>query len=135
MPRYKVRSEGDAVRVEDEIILESMKTQARYLSVSETTYENYLFRKDCHEVNLSSISDSFTILPHYRLNEAEADLIKGGDVLCLLHKELDSYLCAEGNFTESQVAEEPHLRLRAGEKQELYTSNGTCFWQVNKKIF
>ena len=35
MPRYKVKAEGDVVQVDDQIVLESVKSPGQYLHVSQ----------------------------------------------------------------------------------------------------
>jgi len=71
MPRYKVRSEGDYVRMGDQIILESVKTPGQFIHVSkklESLGDDYSAETKvlCSypEVDLSVLRDAFTVRPH-----------------------------------------------------------------------
>jgi len=51
----------------------------------------------------------------------------------LLHKEFDSYLTAEGIFTEKELIEDIHLRARStkgGFDIDLSSTNANTFWQI-----
>jgi hypothetical protein len=71
MPRYKIRSVGDIVKVDDEIVFESIKSESQYLSVSNDvlpcveisgTETSSLYPvPNCHEVSLSVNQSSFEI--------------------------------------------------------------------------
>lgn len=85
------------------------------------------------EVDIASKSASLVIVPHYSPKTGEEHAVKGGDVVCLLHKEHDSYIAAEGVFTENVIVEEVHLRERyIGSKNRSKTSatNANCFFQI-----
>jgi len=86
-----------------------------------------------HEIDISAKFTSFMIVRHYSPKAGEENTLKGGDIICLLHKELDSYIAAEGVFTEAEIVEEVHLRERyKGGKNDATTSatNANCFFQV-----
>jgi inositol 1,4,5-triphosphate receptor type 1 len=38
MPRYKVKAEGDVVQVDDQIVLESLKSTGQFLHVSKAVF-------------------------------------------------------------------------------------------------
>jgi hypothetical protein len=66
MPRYKVRSEGDRVRVGDQVLLESVKTASQYVHVSPRQYPKELPEADLFEIDLAAEKQraSWTILAH-----------------------------------------------------------------------
>ena len=71
MPRYKIRSVGDIIRVDDEIVFESVKSESQYLSISNdvlpcvenggTDVSSLYPVPNCHEVSLSVNQSSFEI--------------------------------------------------------------------------
>lgn len=71
MPRYKIRSVGDIIKVDDEIVFESIKSESQYLSISNDvlpcvenggTGTSSLYPvPNCHEVSLSVNQSSFEI--------------------------------------------------------------------------
>lgn len=71
MPRYKVRSEGDVVRMGDQILLESVKTPGQFIHVgskldklpSDYPAELAVLLK-FPEVDLSVLRDPFVVRPH-----------------------------------------------------------------------
>ena len=75
MPRFKVRAEGDLVRMEDQITIESVKTPSRFLNVSAIKFKSGV-EAGCHEVDLSIRPASFSILPHYTPNESDLNFLK-----------------------------------------------------------
>jgi len=131
MPRFKVRAEGDIIRFMDQAILESIKMPGRYLHSGANKFPSGTNIGDA-ELDLASHPSSFLVTPHYRYNPADNMYLKGCDVICLFHKELSSFLAAEGVFTESDIVEEPHLRERYKTNTEPKSSlrNATTFWQV-----
>jgi hypothetical protein len=75
MPRFKVRAEGDLVRMEDQVLIESIKMPSRYLSVSNLKFQTGV-EAGCNEVDLSIHYTPFSILPYYVPQEAEAHFLK-----------------------------------------------------------
>jgi len=59
-------------------------------------------------------------------------------VLCLVHKELDSYLTAEGTFTGFGAEEDVHFRARRDKPGEqgtasLFNDASIAWWQVRRR--
>lgn len=134
MPRYKVRTEGDTVRFNDQVTFESIKLPGRFLDAGDATFPKGIFL-GCYEIDVSTRLCPFTVVPHSTSNELEtqAQFIKGGDVICFYHKELDSYLSAEGVFVENEIIEDPHLHERyssTGTDSKLTATNANFFWQL-----
>jgi len=132
LPRFKVRAEGEPVRFTDQVMFESVKMPSRFLSFSPGTFHDG-YNVGTHEVDLSIRSSAFTILYSYSIDKKRAKFLKGGDVVYLLHKELDSYLAAEGIFTDKSILEKIHLRSKPhSELQDLDTAStdGATFFQV-----
>eukprot|EP00040_Diaphanoeca_grandis_P037643 m.247080 g.247080 ORF g.247080 m.247080 type:complete len:2952 (-) comp33854_c0_seq2:851-9706(-) len=67
LPRYKIRSVGDAVSNKDEIVFESVKSPGQFLNTSLTTLHSSNHKKsmypiqNCHEISLSVNRSSFDI--------------------------------------------------------------------------
>jgi inositol 1,4,5-triphosphate receptor type 1 len=71
MPRYKIRSVGDIVKVGDEIVFESIKSESQFLSAStdvlpsaeepDSAVRSLYPIPNCHEVSLSVNQSSFEI--------------------------------------------------------------------------
>jgi hypothetical protein len=60
---------------------------------------------------------------------------QGGDVINILHKEMDAHVTAEGIYARFGVDEQVHLRRRSQKKvaQSIMASNSpTTFWQVRR---
>ena len=60
---------------------------------------------------------------------------QGGDAVCLVHKELDSYVTAEGIFTGFGAEEDVHLRSRHetnAQAAELFNDASITWWQVRR---
>jgi len=54
MPRYKVRSEGDKVRLGDQVLLEAIKTPGQYLHVSHSAFPKGVHEAGFNEIDVSS---------------------------------------------------------------------------------
>ena len=111
MPRYKVRAEGDRVRMNDQIVLESVETPGQYLHTSTLPYQHLHPDSGCHEVNLSVQRTAIVIYPHISITDDKTGYIRGGTVIQLLHKEIGAYLAAEGSVVGGPL-EDIHLRVR-----------------------
>ncbi|XP_070538210.1 inositol 1,4,5-trisphosphate-gated calcium channel ITPR3-like [Ptychodera flava] len=133
MPRYKVKSEGDTVQVDDQVILESFKSPGQYLHVSKTVFGQQSVNSTCLELNLSVRSSGFSL---YRYDEPDlehTDIIKAGSIFRLFHRELEAYLTAEGLF-DSEISENVHLRVRLTDQNNPKTlfpsSSAIVYWQI-----
>ncbi len=129
MPRYKVHTEGDRIRMNDQvpihapqyirladscasqIMLESVKTPGQYLHVSAQSFGEIHPSHDSFEVNLSFQASAFTIYPHVGWKDYQPTHVRGGSVVQLFHKERDAYIAAEGNHL-NPIIEDVHLRIR-----------------------
>nr|KAG5691428.1 hypothetical protein BaRGS_016344 [Batillaria attramentaria] len=111
MPRYKVKAEGDVVQVDDQIVLESAKSPGQFLCVSKALLGQQSVYCQSHELNLSVWQSGFTLYRKYVPSEDDGKKFKVGDPLQLYHKEMDSYLVAEGLF-DDELTEDVHLRMR-----------------------
>lgn len=138
-PNFKIHSEGDLVKEQDFIRIESCKILGQYIHTSVSSFRDGINVTNQLEVNVSVVSSSYSI-QHYRVfdvrcgepatigiarteidpltfpplpeqDEYESHLC-GGDVFRLRQSELDAYLAAEGVFVESEPIEGLHLRVR-----------------------
>eukprot|EP00054_Salpingoeca_dolichothecata_P021398 m.136903 g.136903 ORF g.136903 m.136903 type:complete len:2486 (+) comp23973_c0_seq1:94-7551(+) len=132
MPRYRIRSEGDVVRVNDQIILESVRT-GNYLHVSAKAFDNSFLEHRTYEVDLSVNKTAFAIAP-FGVNPefSPQGVVKCGDVVRFFHKELEAYLAAEGVFGSDELLEDVHLRVRPDFKssRSVLPTATILFWQV-----
>eukprot|EP00039_Didymoeca_costata_P001936 m.56376 g.56376 ORF g.56376 m.56376 type:complete len:2661 (+) comp11036_c1_seq1:86-8068(+) len=125
-PRFKVRADGDPIRNQDQVKIESLETLGQYLHTSVDAQKKIGLplehaENEVHEINASVQASSYTVRL-YRTHQDETELeghtsIDGGDIVQLFHKETGSYMAAEGSFTERQslegLVEDVHLRIRA----------------------
>ena len=75
MPRFKVRAEGDLVRMEDQVLIESIKMPSRYLNISSLKFQTGR-EANCFEVDLSIRQSPLSILPFYAPHDSEANFLK-----------------------------------------------------------
>uniref|UniRef100_A0A1I8JCD5 Inositol 1,4,5-trisphosphate receptor n=1 Tax=Macrostomum lignano TaxID=282301 RepID=A0A1I8JCD5_9PLAT len=116
MPRFKVKGEGDLVQIEDQVVLESVKSPGQFLHVSRHKFEAHMpVYADSYELNLSVRFSGFTLIRRYHETEDEANKIRAGQPVRFFHTELEAYLVCEGTFNEPEV-EDVHLRVRAVEQ-------------------
>jgi inositol 1,4,5-triphosphate receptor type 1 len=94
-----VRAEGDPIRVNDQIVFESIKTSGQYLHSSLLPHPETEPDAGYHEINVSVTQTAYTVLAHQSHKLTELDDLKGGDVIQLYHKEVSAYVCAEGIYT------------------------------------
>ncbi|KAK3094787.1 hypothetical protein FSP39_006217 [Pinctada imbricata] len=133
MPRYKVKAEGDVVQVDDQVVLESVKSPGSYLHVSKGHLGIMSVYSQCHELNLSVQQSGFTVYRKYKPGPEDGEKVKVGDVIRFYHKEMEAYLVAEGLFNES-IIEDVHLRMRPMDQTNPKTlfpsSSAVTYWQV-----
>jgi len=133
MPRYKVKAEGDMVQVDDQIVLESVKSPGQFLHVSKAQFGNDSVYKGEHELNLSVRHCGFTIVRQYKPEKDHANYIKAGLPIRFFHKEVEAFLVAEGLF-DDHLTEEAHLRLRPVDQnnpKSLFPSTSAItYWQI-----
>ncbi|XP_033761182.1 inositol 1,4,5-trisphosphate receptor type 3-like isoform X6 [Pecten maximus] len=133
MPRYKVKAEGDVVQVDDQIVMESVKSPSSYLHVSKGTVGiNSVYAK-CHELNLSVQQSGFTIYRKHKPGSDDENKVKVGDVIRFYHKEMEAYLVAEGLF-DQPLLEDVHLRMRPMDQTNPKTlfpsTSAVTYWQI-----
>ncbi|CAD5116200.1 DgyrCDS5116 [Dimorphilus gyrociliatus] len=145
LPRYKVKSEGEIVQIGDQIVLESVKCNGQYLHSSAIFTIDHVVGRGS-ELNLAVDQTGFTVVRYSRAPKIEEtptslsteyeDLIKGGSVVRLFHKELEAYVVAEGLFNESLI-EQVHLRIRPVDQmiaKTLYPSTSAItYWQIESE--
>ncbi|XP_077867819.1 inositol 1,4,5-trisphosphate-gated calcium channel ITPR2-like, partial [Saccoglossus kowalevskii] len=128
MPRYKVKSEGDTVQVDDQIILVSVKTAGHHLHVSNARLGQDFINSDSFELNLSVRMSGFSIQRYYKPNVHHENIVKGGTVFRLFHKELEAYL------TAGEVDEDVLLRVRVTDPRRPRTlspsTSAITYWQI-----
>uniref|UniRef100_A0A1I8GHA8 Inositol 1,4,5-trisphosphate receptor n=1 Tax=Macrostomum lignano TaxID=282301 RepID=A0A1I8GHA8_9PLAT len=134
MPRFKVKGEGDLVQIEDQVVLESVKSPGQFLHVSRHKFEAHMpVYADSYELNLSVRFSGFTLIRRYHETEDEANKIRAGQPVRFFHTELEAYLVCEGTFNEPEV-EDVHLRVRAVEQTKPKTmfppTSAICYWQL-----
>ncbi|XP_019849953.1 PREDICTED: uncharacterized protein LOC109580835 [Amphimedon queenslandica] len=104
LPRYKVRSEGDEVRYNDQLKIENIKNQGQYLHCSGPNHTlgtaKFNVLTDCFELNLSATESALTLIPHYSpfVNKHPDKALRAGTCVRLFHKEDECYIVAEGSF-------------------------------------
>eukprot|EP00051_Salpingoeca_urceolata_P021920 m.350531 g.350531 ORF g.350531 m.350531 type:complete len:2826 (+) comp19889_c0_seq3:203-8680(+) len=138
MPFYRLRSEGDAVRMGDRIMFESVKAHGQYLHTSDQSTQDYNNPfGGLHEVNLSAEPSPWTLYPFKKPDEPGSAVatspqpVKAYSVVQLQHKEHNAYLSAEG--CAGEVMQDVHLRVR---KPEAFTNKyknpttAVTFWQI-----
>ncbi|OWF52185.1 Inositol 1,4,5-trisphosphate receptor type 3 [Mizuhopecten yessoensis] len=133
MPRYKVKAEGDVVQVDDQIVLESVKSPSSYLHVSKGTVGISSVYSKCHELNLSVQQSGFTIYRKHKPGAEDETKVKVGDVIRFYHKEMEAYLVAEGLF-DQPLLEDVHLRMRPMDQTNPKTlfpsTSAVTYWQI-----
>lgn len=96
LPRYRVRSEGEPVRANDQIILESMISK-NFLHCSARRFEDTRVEAGHNELDMSVIKTAFVIRPYFAFRGAYPEgVLMAGTTIRLYYKEIESYLCAEG---------------------------------------
>nr|XP_034327562.1 inositol 1,4,5-trisphosphate receptor type 2 isoform X16 [Crassostrea gigas] len=133
MPRYKVKAEGDVVQVDDQVVLESVKSSGSYLHVSKSVLGQVSVYRRSHELNLSVQQSGFTIYRKYKPAPEDMDRVKVGDIIRFYHKEMEAYLVAEGLF-DDELLEDVHLRMRpmdpANPKTLFPSTSAVTYWQI-----
>nr|XP_006825393.1 PREDICTED: inositol 1,4,5-trisphosphate receptor type 1-like [Saccoglossus kowalevskii] len=133
MPRYKVKSEGDTVQVDDQIVLESFKSAGQFLHVSKAVFGQRFVNSNTLELNLSVRQSGFTLHRYDSPDIQHTDLIRAGSVFRLFHKELEAYLTAEGVFG-AEISEDVHLRVRITDPSHPKTlfpsTSAIVYWQI-----
>ncbi|XP_077862152.1 inositol 1,4,5-trisphosphate-gated calcium channel ITPR1-like [Saccoglossus kowalevskii] len=136
MPRYKVKSEGEKVHVDDQIVLESVKTAGQYLHVSHNIFGPAFVNSDSFELNLSVRKSGFTLVRYYKPDVEHSGILKAGSLFRLFHKELESYLTAEGTV-QTKVTEDVHLRVRKPDPNRPKTlfpsTSSITYWQIENE--
>jgi inositol 1,4,5-triphosphate receptor type 1 len=115
MPRFKVRAEGEPIRMGDQIVLESIKTTGQFVNVTSRFLSENAISPNRRECNVSVSQTALTLLPHLRPLTTVADgavPLRGGDLIQLFHKESSSLIAAEGSSYETQLREDVHMRVR-----------------------
>jgi len=74
MPRYKVLSEGEKVRLNVEVVFESVKMQGQYLHTGNKLPEQ--MGTDLFEVDLSVTPSTFLLVKHQTYQQAITQYIK-----------------------------------------------------------
>jgi inositol 1,4,5-triphosphate receptor type 1 len=142
LPRYRIRSIGDEVRISDQVIFESVKTEGQYLhsSLRALGEIGQHLNGFCKELNLSANESAFTIVAHYPATKAvqQADLVKAGSIIRLFHREIECYVVAEGSFaeqSESVLVEDVHLRKRKSDygKLKAPSTSAITYWCIEKR--
>ncbi|XP_019849951.1 PREDICTED: inositol 1,4,5-trisphosphate receptor-like [Amphimedon queenslandica] len=158
LPRYKVRSEGDEVRYNDQLKIENIKNQGQYLHCSgpnhtlETARFNVL--TDCFELNLSATESALTLIPHYSpsVNKHPDKALRAGTCVRLFHSVDECYIVAEGSFAFAKesfaslkgtivnersdpIIEDVHCRVRRvdSRKHNAPSTSSNTYWQIEKQ--
>eukprot|EP00043_Microstomoeca_roanoka_P019214 m.213666 g.213666 ORF g.213666 m.213666 type:complete len:2617 (+) comp16958_c0_seq4:400-8250(+) len=136
MPRYKVRAEGEYIRMGDQIVLESVKTGGQFVHTTDAILrEERTVNPNCRDVNISVSPTAYTIYPHkvHRANENSKNVC-AGDFIQLFHKEISAYLAAEGPYFENTPRENVHMRVREPDPRRphrlLPPTSAVSFWQI-----
>ncbi|XP_078311676.1 inositol 1,4,5-trisphosphate-gated calcium channel ITPR2-like [Crassostrea virginica] len=136
MPRYKVKAEGDVVQVDDQVVLESVKSPGSYLHVSKGFLGQASIYSKSHELNVSVQQSGFTITRKYKPMPGDHLKLKFGDLIRFYHKEMEAYLVAEGLF-DDEICEDVHMRLRPIDQtipKTLFPSTSAItYWQIERQ--
>ncbi|XP_061178320.1 inositol 1,4,5-trisphosphate receptor type 2-like [Saccostrea echinata] len=136
MPRYKVKAEGDVVQVDDQVVLESVKSPDSYLHVSKSFLGQLSVYSKSHELNVSVQQSGFTICRKYKPSSGDSTKIKFGDLIRFYHKEMEAYLVASGLF-DDELLEDVHMRLRPMDqtipKTLFPSSSAITYWQIERQ--
>uniref|UniRef100_A0A1I8FE30 MIR domain-containing protein n=1 Tax=Macrostomum lignano TaxID=282301 RepID=A0A1I8FE30_9PLAT len=114
MPRFKVKGEGDLVQIEDQVILESVKSPGQYLHVGRVKCKQYI----------PVYENSFELKPIGAIQRPHpGSFTPSWRPTCV----------CEGSFNEVPV-EDVHLRIRAVDQSKPKTlmkpSSAICYWQL-----
>ncbi|CAC5372088.1 unnamed protein product [Mytilus coruscus] len=133
MPRYKVKAEGDVVQVDDQIVLESMKSPGSFLHVSKAFLGPMSVYSKSFELNLSVQQTGFTVYRKYKPHIEDDNKVRVGDIIRFYHKEMEAYLVAEGLF-DDELLEDVHLRMRPMDQNNPKTlfpsTSAVTYWQI-----
>ncbi|OAF66980.1 hypothetical protein A3Q56_05306, partial [Intoshia linei] len=133
MPRFKVKSEGDLIQVEDQIILESVKSPGQFLHISGNPYNKQFIYPGSYELNQSVQQTGFTLYIRSVNDTLDIECFRGGDVIRIFHKEIEANLCCEGLFDVEQT-EDVHFRFRAADQKKPRTlfpsTSAIIYWQI-----
>uniref|UniRef100_A0A1X7VAJ0 Uncharacterized protein n=1 Tax=Amphimedon queenslandica TaxID=400682 RepID=A0A1X7VAJ0_AMPQE len=160
LPRYKVRSEGDEVRYNDQLKIENIKNQGQYLHCSGPNHTlgtakfNVLTDWYVFELNLSATESALTLIPHYSpfVNKHPDKALRAGTCVRLFHKEDECYIVAEGSFAFAKesfaslketigdkrsdpIIEDVHCRVRRvdSRKHAAPSTSSNTYWQIEKQ--
>ncbi len=87
MPRYKVRAEGDPVRLNDQVILECSNSAGQYLHTSSSRLGASSTDVGAHEINLSVLPTALSVQSVFHPPRVpDIKLLHGGQVVQLFHK-------------------------------------------------
>eukprot|EP00667_Euglena_gracilis_P000076 EG_transcript_76 len=99
LPRYKIRKHGEKVRIGDRALLVpegTSKEQQRYIHAS---HHKWAGKAHLLEVNCASNPTAWTILLYDKFQPAHTEntdpLIRAGEVITLIHKEIDGFLTGD----------------------------------------
>ena len=101
LPRFKVRSDGEVVRIRDQILLTPDGDDSRYLHASP------LGKLNLHEINCSFLQTIWTLL-YYDATHVEPDAIRTGTPVTFWQPEIAAFLSAapfEQRYTTQQGAD------------------------------
>ncbi|XP_052703117.1 inositol 1,4,5-trisphosphate receptor type 2-like isoform X5 [Crassostrea angulata] len=136
MPRYKVKAEGDVVQVDDQVVLESMKSPGSFLHVSKPLLGHGSVYSKSHELNVSVQQSGFTINRKYKPVAGDQTKLQFGDIIRFYHKEMEAYLVAEGLF-DDEICEDVHMRLRpinqSIPKTMSPSTSAITYWQIERQ--
>ncbi|XP_065924756.1 inositol 1,4,5-trisphosphate receptor type 2 isoform X4 [Magallana gigas] len=136
MPRYKVKAEGDVVQVDDQVVLESMKSPGSFLHVSKPLLGHGSVYSKSHELNVSVQQSGFTINRKYKPVAGDETKLQFGDIIRFYHKEMEAYLVAEGLF-DDEICEDVHMRLRpinqSIPKTMSPSTSAITYWQIERQ--
>uniref|UniRef100_K1QKL7 Inositol 1,4,5-trisphosphate receptor n=1 Tax=Magallana gigas TaxID=29159 RepID=K1QKL7_MAGGI len=136
MPRYKVKAEGDVVQVDDQVVLESMKSPGSFLHVSKPLLGHGSVYNKSHELNVSVQQSGFTINRKYKPVAGDETKLQFGDIIRFYHKEMEAYLVAEGLF-DDEICEDVHMRLRpinqSIPKTMSPSTSAITYWQIERQ--
>ena len=86
MPRFKVRAEGDPIRGNDQVVIESVESVGQYWHASTLPLQELHPSAANHEINLSVNKSAFVMVLHASIMDHKPGCMKGGSVIQLFHK-------------------------------------------------
>lgn len=122
LPRYKVRNEGEKIRIGDQIVLVNSKTQTFVHRCDKP------FPDTNYEVNGGQYMTGWTVQQYASYNPNGDIVLNGGDTVRLFHKEVEGYLSSDITADPNKEGSSVYLKLVSSKSKT--TSSSTTMWLI-----